>query len=156
MKTEGEIRWKRQARFKSKPEAAAKIVFAAQRGNPDQMCQAIAIVDAARPIKSPIHDDFEWDDAVAAELHRREVARSMIRHLVLVVEEGVSEPLFCHIRVGDVGGYMPTRLALLRDDTRAALLNEARRDARAFREKYQRLRELSAVVQAIDDLLDTT
>lgn len=148
------IRWKRTGHFKSDAKAAAEIIIAAQTETHDQMCQAKAIVDAARPEGSPIHDDFEWDDVVAAERNRADTARAMIRHLVVVVEQGEPEPLFCHIRIGETRGYMETRIALSRPDSRKALLDEARREAAAFRRKYSHLREMADVVRAIDRIVD--
>ncbi len=151
---ESNIRWRTSARFKSDAEAAAKIISKAQRRSPDQICQAVSVVNAARPVGSPIHEDFEWDDAAAAELHRTETARNMIRSLVVVVESGEPEPLFVNVRIGDVRGYMPTRVALSRLDARTSLLNEAHRDAKTFRLKYSRLKEMSAVIQAIDQIVE--
>lgn len=150
---EKKILWKKAGHFKSDPKAAAEIILAAQAKSSDHICQASAIVDAARPKRSPIHDDFEWDDSIAAELHRAEVARGMIRHLVIVVEAGEPEPLFCNIRIGETRGYMETRIALSQPHTRDALLDEARRDARAFRQKYSHLREMANVVRAIDTVV---
>jgi len=148
----GQIAWKSTSRFKSDPEIAAGIILKAQSKSPDGICQAQSVVDAARSKRSPIHDDFEWDDAVAAEEARRYTARSMIRMLVVVVEHRDPEPLFCNIRVGDVKGYMPVEVALSKTSTRNALLNNALRDALAFRQKYALLSEMAGVIQAIEDL----
>src|SRR4051812_1463795 len=43
------------------------------------------VVDAARDDESPIHDYFEWDDVVAAEEHRRQQAREMVRSIEIRV-----------------------------------------------------------------------
>jgi hypothetical protein len=147
------ISWSEQSRFKSNAEDAARIIRKAQQKHPDQICQAKAVVNGARSARSPIHDDFEWDDAVAAEAHRVERARKMIRSLVVVIEEGNPEPLFCNVRIGEQRGYMPTRAALSRQDSREALLADAKADAQRFREKYKHLVELSEVVRAIDQMI---
>jgi len=43
------------------------------------------LVEEARPDQSPLHNLFEWDDTIAAQLHREEQARSIIRcHVVLL------------------------------------------------------------------------
>lgn len=149
---DGQIAWKSTSRFKSDPQAAANIILKAQAKSPDGICQAQAVVDAARSKRSPIHRDFEWDDVVAAEEARRYTARSMIRMLVVKVEHREPQPLFCNIRVGDVKGYMPVEVALSKTSTRDALLNNALRDASTFRQKYSLLSEMAKVVQAIDDL----
>lgn len=49
------------------------------------------LVDAARPVKSPIHKLFEWDDTKAAERFRIYQARNHINHIeVEIVHEGKS------------------------------------------------------------------
>jgi hypothetical protein len=146
------ISWKATSRFKSDPEAAASIIMKAQSESPDGVCQAQAVVDAARPKSSPIHEDFEWNDAVAAEEARRYTARSMIRMLVVVVESHEPRPMFCNIRVGDTKGYLPVEVALSKRSTRNELLGNALRDAAAFKSKYSLLVEMAGVIQAINDL----
>ena len=42
---------------------------------------AHAVLDAARPASSPIHDCFDWDDSEAAEKWRLEQARELIRRV---------------------------------------------------------------------------
>jgi len=49
------------------------------------------VVEAARPGDSPLHGQFEWDDAVAAELHRQEQARTMIRRVTIKVTHSNEE-----------------------------------------------------------------
>jgi hypothetical protein len=41
------------------------------------------LLDSARPKKSPLHECFEWDNAVAAEHCRLDQARYLIRNLVI-------------------------------------------------------------------------
>lgn len=46
------------------------------------------VVDAAKNAKHPLHDEFEWDDATAADQARLERARVLIRYVtVMVVHE---------------------------------------------------------------------
>jgi len=42
---------------------------------------AHAVLDAARPASSPIHDCFDWNDSEAAEKWRLEQARELIRRV---------------------------------------------------------------------------
>lgn len=44
-----------------------------------------AVVKAAEPEESPLHDRFEWDDSVAAHQYRIEQARTLIRSVRVVV-----------------------------------------------------------------------
>jgi hypothetical protein len=50
---------------------------------------ALAVVKAARKSRGALHDSFEWDDAVAAESHRMEQARYVLRMIVTVEEREV-------------------------------------------------------------------
>ena len=43
------------------------------------------VVDAARNPDSPLHSLFPWDDELAADAHRLNVARALIRRVKLVV-----------------------------------------------------------------------
>lgn len=45
------------------------------------------VVEAARSPKSPMHAQFEWDDSKAAEAHRLEQARYLIRSIEVVYSE---------------------------------------------------------------------
>lgn len=45
------------------------------------------VVDEARPVDSPLHAGFEWDDFIAAEAHRRDEAAKLIRHVRVIKGE---------------------------------------------------------------------
>ena len=45
------------------------------------------VVEESRPPSAPLHDEFEWDDSVAAELYREHQARYIIRSVVVAVPE---------------------------------------------------------------------
>src|SRR5574343_617559 len=51
------------------------------------------VSEAANP-ESPLHDQFEWDDAKAAQLHRVDAARRLIRSSGIRVTETESGPLY--------------------------------------------------------------
>lgn len=53
---------------------------------------APAVVDAARAKSSPLHGYFEWNDAKAAESHRENQAREMMRAVVVVRTLREDEP----------------------------------------------------------------
>jgi hypothetical protein len=62
------------------------------------------VVDEARPDDAPLHPAFEWNDEVAAELHREHQARTMIRS-VEIIRDDQAHPSFVHISA--VGSYIP-------------------------------------------------
>jgi hypothetical protein len=49
------------------------------------------VVDEARPEDHPLHGRFEWDDALAAEAHRRDQARELIRSQRVAYREATPE-----------------------------------------------------------------
>jgi hypothetical protein len=74
------------------------------------------VVESAESAQSPLHTEFEWDDAKAAKLHRLEHARYIMRSIMVVWDESsasgeteqVSTRLFHSVRVpkeeGDAAG----------------------------------------------------
>lgn len=117
-----------------------------------------AVVDASRPLETPLHPCFEWDDYRAAELHREDTARSLIRSVRVVFEgdeDGVSKadptPTYVHINTEEHGsGYVTTRVAMSDAEMKAQVLAEAVAYLRGWRNRYAHLKELAAVVEAID------
>ncbi len=58
-----------------------------------------AVVEAARPSDSPLHDLFEWDDRVAASAFRLEQARGIIRtveYRFTIRHVTISAPRYVH------------------------------------------------------------
>src|SRR3954451_12733741 len=104
------------------------------------------LVDASRPKKAPLHDEFEWDDTVAAEAHRAEQARYITRCIVRVErheDEPEQEPVraFVSVMREDEDSrrtpfYTSIVLAMSDADMRKQLLNEALADIRQFEKKY--------------------
>lgn len=112
------------------------------------------IVDKARDAKTELHKCFEWDDAVAAEKHRLDQARQVVRHLV--IRETVREdkpPIRFLFKPENGKGYQPTKLIVRNPDSYQSLLANALRDLEALRVKYHSLTELEAVFDAIEDLM---
>ena len=115
------------------------------------------LVDASRPEEAPLHNEFEWDDHVAAEEFRRTQARLMISNLSIVIEEHKAEPIraFFSLQSGfrkNFGTYESTVAIMNDDQKREKLLDTAKRELEAFRKKYQILTELSDVFAAIDEI----
>jgi hypothetical protein len=111
------------------------------------------VVEAARPKKSPLHDEFEWDNTVAAERWRMEQARHLIRVFVNVIEEGHSETRVYVALSSDRsggGGYRATVNVLSNKGLREVMLSDALEDMRSFKAKYLAIKELAAVFAEMD------
>lgn len=121
------------------------------------------IVDESRAEDAPLHNRFEWDDTVAAEQYRFLQAARIIRSVRITRavsdtdgDDGPAEPegvrAFLPVRGcehDDAGAwtYEPTRKALADPTSRCILLNEMRRDWRAFQSKYRALSEYATLIE---------
>ena len=115
------------------------------------------VVAFARNKRTALHSEFEWDDASASAEYRLEQARRVIRVAVTVLPSPHSdqEPVRAYVpvvsdRVQPGGGYRSFVEAMTDDDMRAELVNEAIGEAKRWRRKYERLRELAPIFRAID------
>lgn len=86
----------------------------------DGLLTPAAVVSAAEPADSPIHNAFEWRDYVAADRYREWQARQLIKAIITVDDKtGDKAPAFVAI-VKDVDdgarerGYQLTRVAMTR------------------------------------------
>jgi vacuolar-type H+-ATPase subunit H len=120
--------------------------------------QAEAVVKRAASKRSPLHSQFNWDNDSAAHQHRLEQARSLIRSIVSITPENRGEdvPVFTAVsgEKPNTSVYIPLDEGLAHQPTREEILGRAKAELRAFRRKYAKLKELSAVFDVIDDLID--
>jgi hypothetical protein len=115
-----------------------------------------SVVDDARGHRSPLHDYFEWDDAKAAESHRRQQARVLLGNLTIDVRVKGHKPTimraFVSINRDDEQQYEALEVALTDDHLRRQVLAEALGELNSWRSRYQELRELAQVFSAIDSV----
>ena len=116
------------------------------------------LVDANRAEGSLLHNEFEWRDDVAAEKYRESQAAKIIRNVVIIEnttnDEEEDRPVrgFCSTP-GCIGNYVTLQTALTNEAFKAKLMEDAKRDAKAFLGKYRRLERLSSVNNAIERFL---
>lgn len=111
------------------------------------------VVNEARPEESPLHPEFEWDDAIAAEKWREKQAQLLIAHTIIVNEEDEKpEPVRAFYVTVEKSHYEPIN-AIMKDEAKKnVLLENAKRELIAFKKKYKTLNELAKVFDAIDQL----
>jgi quinol monooxygenase YgiN len=143
----------------------------------DGKLTAPAVVDEARPEESVLHEDFEWRDDIAAEKYRQQQARQMISAVRIVWEEK-SPPVRAYVNVRLVEQealnaadamhpaeeptakepparcYMPLEEVLEQPQLRTQMLEDARRDAQNYKQKYSTLASLASIMQAIDQTFE--
>lgn len=103
------------------------------------------VLDAARSVQSPLHPYFEWDDKVAADLHRLEQARYLMRSVRVrfVENEEVKETRAFHVtKVDNPWSDAPRKyrtFEVLHGDTAfaATMMDSAFQDLQTWKRKYE-------------------
>lgn len=114
----------------------------------DGVIEPETVVEENSTPSAPLYSCFEWDDTTAAHRYRVSQAQKIIRAIVKVEE--LEKP--CEVRafVNVQSEYHPIRVVMQDDKKRAALLEMAMRELRAFQRKYSTLEELADVFKAIE------
>lgn len=113
--------------------------------------KASDIVDEARPQGSPIHGMFEWNNKVAGERWREEQARSYLRALIVVLPTPAGDRTSPAVMSAGPGeGYTAMETALTSAAMRRAMLKRALSEAQGWRRRYETLKELAGVFDALD------
>lgn len=145
--------WCEGSRHKVDPNVAGRVTKELDDAG---MLTAKNLVDVSRPETAPLHDEFEWNDSVAAEKYREDQARYVIRSLRVVIDETKPpERVYCNLEITKPE-YTSIEKALRFADTTEMLLRNCRRDAEAFLAKYRHISELAAAVVQLDKFLDET
>ena len=113
------------------------------------------IVDLARDVNNPLHNDFEWDDAVAGEKYRCEQASRMLLALIVIDEKLTQKPdteIRAFVSVPEPRTFEPIRAVIQNKDKREYMLSQALKELQAFQRKYAILTELEPVFDAIESL----
>lgn len=114
---------------------------------------AANVVDYAKPKASPIHDMFEWRNAVAAHEYRLTQARYYMRHLEVTIESnGKDIQMPMAVSFGPGAAYKSTQDVMENKDWRAALISKALKEALAWKERWKHLSELADIFSEIDRL----
>ncbi len=111
------------------------------------------VVEESRNENSVLHNCVEWDDTKAAEAYRERQAQSLICNIVVskVNDTEVQSDVraFVHIQ----NDYKPIETVVKVKDYRQEMLNNAFKELKTFKEKYQSLSELSDLFSYIDTIL---
>lgn len=125
-----------------------------------KLAAADVVADAKLP-HSPLHSLFPWNDTEAAQLHRLNVARHLLRSIEVIWEDlghekMVAAPMFVNIAspaedgaTSEHASYMSLKNALKDPVLRKQVLERALAEADAWATRYERFKELSGIVKAI-------
>lgn len=114
------------------------------------------VVEAARPADHPLHDRFEWDDAVAGESWRRRQAHELIRSVRVTyrpssdVEDEASVRAFHAVRQEGEGEfeyvYEPAEEVASDPFLRELVLRDMERDWQQLKRRYGHFAEFVAMI----------
>ena len=143
------VEWKIKGLYKADAETVYKEITALG----DSFSPA-DIVQAARNESSELHKCFEWDDSVAAEKYREHQARMVITQLVVRTETTDNTPVSVRVisSASERNSYVPTKMLIRSEPEYADLLERAKRELRAFQQKYVAVVELQDIFAMIDTL----
>jgi Fe-S cluster assembly scaffold protein SufB len=113
------------------------------------------VVDNARDKKSPLHPCFEWNDKRAAEAHRLDQARYLLRAVVVTYGEPEEEKAvraFVTVTEDKQEVYTDIREALQNPEHREQVLSRARRELEQWAKRYEHLQEFSSLISQIREL----
>jgi hypothetical protein len=115
------------------------------------------VVDEARPSSSPIHKAFNWNDHAAAEAHRLEQARHLLRSVTVIILPSKNRPFEVRVTTAlrdkknpTQSLYGSTAYILSDPEKRAMAIELAYSELLAVRRKYAHLQELRTIFEAID------
>lgn len=143
-----EFRWAPGSRMSKKiaePSIIGATLDTLQQENGGRITARV-VVDAARPINSPLHSCFEWDDVRAAELHREDQARHVINSIRIVQrsDDPKKEPqlIRAYVNLEETVGddtqraYLPMARVFNDADLLAQAIRKAASELRSVEEKY--------------------
>jgi hypothetical protein len=110
------------------------------------------VLDSARPLSSPLHAGFEWDDCVAAEKYRLAQAGYLIRAVIMIPTGQPEFPptrRYVYVQTDAGNGYENVVAAMSDYDLQDQVLLLALRELKAWQAKYKHLKELAAIFDAL-------
>ena len=107
-----------------------------------------AVVEAARSPNHALHANFEWNDAIAAEAHRLDQARHIIRIVRVEDAAATNGSNRAFLSISDKAGTSYRPLADVRASVgmQDAILKAAARDLDAFQRRYKDLIDVCEAV----------
>jgi hypothetical protein len=132
--------------------------IAAQNGG---LLRCEDVVEFARDARTALHSVFEWDDGKAATAFRLQQARGLIRVVVAVTPADDQKKIRAFVslkpdRYGlQGGGYRAFVTTMADGDMRKQLLADAYEEMQCFLVKFESLKELSEIFEAMSRVVKT-
>lgn len=151
------IKWKNPSYYKNvSAEKVYTEITELGSKNKDETVTLQAIVDKARDEKSELHKCFEWNDTIAAEKYRQQQARVIMINLVKVQEFDDNKERVIRTHVNIQRGtheYKPIEYVVKHKDEYTMLLERAKKELIAFKNKYSQLSELTELMKILEEYI---
>lgn len=141
--------WKSASRIKADAQTAGEIC---EQLESTVGLTAKTLLDASRPEDAPLHDEFEWNDSIAAERYREDQARHLIRSLCVAPDSSDSPTIRAFFTVSSDSTYENIQRIITIPKKRNSLLEMALSEFKAFEAKYNSIVELEPVFNAFQTL----
>lgn len=141
---------------KEEAQTIGEVIERLQTAN-DGAITAAMLLDSAKPVTSPIHDFFMWNDAQAGHLYRLGQARWYIKGIEIVVEhDGRKERQKANhlVQRGEERVYASFQTVVENQDMAEQVLAKAKQELVSWYHRYQRLERLNGmalVLEAIEN-----
>lgn len=106
------------------------------------------LLEANRDKNAPLHNEFEWDDSIAAEKYRVNQAGHIIRSLCITLgeeENKNAEPIRAFFKLETAESYESTAIIVKSISKYDELLAQSRKELEAYLKKYSQIAELEPV-----------
>lgn len=163
-----EFKRRKGYRVKTDPQVVGEYCYALEQKKGGKLTPK-ELVEAARDVNSPLHDEFEWNNTKAAQKYREWQARYIISSIevkltyipseiekvdlqIVPKSDGVK---FYHTLDLDEGGYENVLTISSDEEKRKKLLDNCLRDVNSFVEKYDTLRSaLPKLFEVMDETIE--
>ena len=144
--------WKPGTRVKVQAQVAGNVCEKLER---EGRLTAADLVNESRPADAPLHNEFNWNDAEAAELFRQSQARTIISLLVVIEEDESKEPTRAFFCVSEASPkYDSVEVVVENEDKLASLKAMVVKELQAIQRRYKMvagLEGLAAVIEAVQE-----
>lgn len=141
--------WKSASRIKTNAQTAGEVCEALEK---TVGLTAKTLLEASRPEDAPLHDEFEWNDSVAAEKYREDQARYIIRMLCVAPKKKDAPPIRAFFTVSPELPYENIQRIVANPEKRTSLLEMAFAEFKAFEAKYNAVTEFAPLFAAFQPI----
>ncbi len=126
----------------------------------DGILHPATVIAEARNKRNPLHAQFTWDDTKAAEAHRMNEARNLIRVAVKVIPAISNQAVREYVSISTMrrmgtGSYLATVDVVADDERRAQALADAIKTLTQLERRFGYLEELAPIWDALRPIART-